>query len=77
MAMPGRVAVMAPGVNSPVRTCRRYGVPLELYGDRLNVFVRNDAYWTLAEQNFANPVPTQDWASARRARLFRKRRRLR
>ena len=27
-----------------------YGLPLALYGDRLNVFVRNDPHWTLAEQ---------------------------
>ena len=26
------------------------GVPLALYGDRLNVFVRNDRHWSLAEQ---------------------------
>jgi len=27
-----------------------YGRPLALYGDRLNVFVRNDPHWTVAEQ---------------------------
>jgi hypothetical protein len=27
-----------------------YGLPLALYGDRLNVFVRNDPHWTLEEQ---------------------------
>ena len=27
-----------------------YGLPLALYGDRLNVFVRNDPHWTVAEQ---------------------------
>src|SRR6266849_3353653 len=32
------------------RTCRTYGLPLELYGDRLNVFARNDPHWTLAEE---------------------------
>jgi len=32
------------------QTCRTYGVPVELYGDRLNVFVRNDRHWTLEEQ---------------------------
>src|SRR6266581_1125028 len=29
--------------------CTRYGLPLTLYGDRLNVFVRNDTHWTLEE----------------------------
>ena len=38
-------------------TCRRYGVPLALYGDRLNV-VRNDAHWTLAEQVQGHQDPT-------------------
>ncbi len=27
-----------------------YGLPLALYGDRLNVFVRNDRHWTLEEE---------------------------
>lgn len=40
------------------RTCRMYGVPLELYGDRLNVFARNDAHWTLAEQVQGHQDPT-------------------
>ncbi|HEY7540632.1 MAG TPA: ISNCY family transposase [Methylomirabilota bacterium] len=40
------------------RTCRQYGVPLELYGDRLNVFVRNDPHWTLAEQMQGRQEPT-------------------
>jgi len=40
------------------RTCRRYGLPLELYGDRLNVFARNDAHWTLAEQLQGHQNPT-------------------
>ena len=40
------------------RTCRQYGVPLELYGDRLNVFVRNDPHWTLAEQLQGQQDPT-------------------
>ena len=40
------------------RTCRLYGVPLELYGDRLNVFVRNDAHWTLAEEIQGHQDPT-------------------
>ncbi len=28
----------------------QYGLPLALYGDRLNVFVRNDRHWTLEEE---------------------------
>ena len=39
-------------------TCRTYGVPVELYGDRLNVFVRNDQHWTLAEQLRGAQDPT-------------------
>src|SRR5262245_3918420 len=34
------------------------GVPLALYGDRLNVFVRNDRHWTLAEQLQGAQEPT-------------------
>ena len=34
------------------------GVPLALYGDRLNVFVRNDRHWTLAEQLQGTQDPT-------------------
>jgi len=30
--------------------CTAYGVPVAFYGDRLNVFLRNDRHWTLAEQ---------------------------
>jgi hypothetical protein len=40
------------------RTCRQYGVPLELYGDGLNVFARNDAHWTLAEEVQGHQDPT-------------------
>ena len=32
------------------QTCRQYGVPVTLYGDRLSLFRRNDRYWTLAEE---------------------------
>jgi len=32
------------------QTCRRFGLPVTLYGDRLNVFVRNDPHWSLDEQ---------------------------
>ena len=35
-----------------------YGLPLALYGDRLNVFVRNDRHWTLAEQLHGAQEPT-------------------
>ena len=40
------------------RTCRTYGVPVELYGDRLNLFQRNDAHWTLAEELQGQQEPT-------------------
>jgi hypothetical protein len=36
----------------------RYGLPLALYGDRLNVFVRNDPHWTLDEQLRGTQGPT-------------------
>ncbi len=36
----------------------RYGLPLALYGDRLNVFVRNDPHWTLDEQLRGTQAPT-------------------
>jgi len=35
-----------------------YGRPLALYGDRLNVFVRNDPHWTLEEQLQGAQDPT-------------------
>jgi len=35
-----------------------HGLPLALYGDRLNVFVRNDPHWTLAEQLAGAQRPT-------------------
>src|SRR6267143_3523951 len=35
-----------------------YGLPLALYGDRLNVFLRNDAHWTLAEELQGAQSPT-------------------
>ena len=37
----------------------QYGLPLAFYGDRLNVFLRNDAHWTLAEQLQGAQEPTQ------------------
>lgn len=39
-------------------TCRAYGLPVELYGDRLNVFARNDPHWTLAEELQGHQDPT-------------------
>ena len=36
----------------------QYGLPLALYGDRLNVFVRNDRHWTLEEQLQGAQAPT-------------------
>jgi transposase len=35
-----------------------YGLPLALYGDRLNVFLRNDRHWTLGEQLRGAQDPT-------------------
>lgn len=35
-----------------------YGLPLTLYGDRLNVFVRNDRHWTLEEELQGTQTPT-------------------
>ena len=36
----------------------QYGLPLAFYGDRLNVFLRNDPHWTLAEQLRGTQDPT-------------------
>ena len=36
-----------------------HGLPLAFYGDRLNVFVRNDRHWTLAEQLQGSQSPTR------------------
>jgi len=36
----------------------QYGLPLAFYGDRLNVFLRNDAHWTLGEQLRGAQDPT-------------------
>lgn len=35
-----------------------HGLPIAVYGDRLNVFVRNDRHWTLAEQLQGHQDPT-------------------
>jgi transposase len=40
------------------QTCREFGVPVTLYGDRLTTFKRNDAHWTLAEQLRGQQDPT-------------------
>ena len=37
---------------------RHHGVPVALYGDRLNVFVRNDRHWTLTEEMAGAQSPT-------------------
>jgi transposase len=36
----------------------QYGLPLALYGDRLNVFLRNDAHWSIEEQLRGAQDPT-------------------
>jgi hypothetical protein len=38
--------------------CTTYGLPVALYGDRLNVFVRNDPHWTLEEELRGRQDPT-------------------
>ena len=40
------------------QTCRQYGVPVTLYGDRLSLFQRNDQHWTLAEELRGQQDPT-------------------
>jgi transposase len=37
---------------------QRHGLPLALYGDRLNVFVRNDRHWSLEEELQGAQHPT-------------------
>jgi transposase len=47
------------GYASLVRElCVTHGLPLALYGDRLNVFVRNDRHWTLDEELRGTQHPT-------------------
>ena len=36
----------------------RYGLPLAVYGDGINILVRNDAHWTLEEQLAGAQSPT-------------------
>jgi hypothetical protein len=36
-----------------------HGVPLVLYGDRSGILVRNDSFWTIAEQLAGRQTPTQ------------------
>jgi transposase len=40
------------------RLAEGYGLPVTLYGDRLGVFVRNDAHWSLAEELHGAQDPT-------------------
>jgi hypothetical protein len=40
------------------QTCRQYGVPVTLYGDRLSLFRRNDHHWTLEEELHGQQDPT-------------------
>ena len=40
------------------RLFTRHGLPLALYGDRLNLLVRNDPHWSLAEQLAGTQHPT-------------------
>jgi hypothetical protein len=40
------------------QTCRQYGVPVMLYGDRLSLFRRNDHHWTLEEELHGQQDPT-------------------
>jgi transposase len=40
------------------RIAAAYGLPVSLYGDRLGVFVRNDAHWTLEEELQGAQAPT-------------------
>jgi hypothetical protein len=40
------------------RLVEAYGLPVTLYGDRLGVFVRNDAHWSLAEELQGAQEPT-------------------
>ena len=41
------------------RLLTTHGVPCNLYGDRLGVFVRNDKHWTLEEELAGQQSPTQ------------------
>ena len=43
----------------------RHGLPLTLYGDRLNVFVRNDRHWSLEEESKAPSIPPTSGVSSR------------
>ena len=36
----------------------RHGLPLAVYGDRLNLLVRNDAHWSVEEQLAGSQAPT-------------------
>lgn len=40
------------------RMASSHGLPVQLYGDRLNLFVRNDEHWTLEEELRGERAPT-------------------
>jgi transposase len=40
------------------RVFTQHGLPLALYGDRLNILVRNDPHWSLAEELAGRQAPT-------------------
>ena len=40
------------------QVCTRVGLPVTLYGDGINILVRNDRYWSLAEQLAGAQAPT-------------------
>jgi hypothetical protein len=40
------------------QVCQTYGLPLTVYGDGINILVRNDAHWTLEEQLAGAQSPT-------------------
>lgn len=45
---------------------QRHGIPAALYGDRTNIFVRNDRHWTLEEELAGERHPTQGGRILRR-----------
>ncbi len=51
------------------RTCRTYGLPLELYGDRLNVFARNDPTGRWPKSSRATRTPRTSAACCRSSAL--------
>src|SRR5216684_1503745 len=47
-----------PAMSLHAAIATHYGLPLAFYGDRLNVFLRNDTHWTLAEELHGAQSPT-------------------